>query len=627
MVTVYTLWFKGIAVVRAALHPRTFGHLFVAFFVGIGRVFLASIRFVNATGKPELLAANPTKHHEEVQQRRVVFLVGTVLWLTICAYLSLKYGRVGRFVILGSHAFALVMIGRTETILSKVQTTRIAGESLIRTIVDGVTLSPSRRKEGDSSSITSAPAVLPSGRGYEVTVRVHPNGNREALLAQPEKIAHKLQKDKRTVFVYEVRGSDTVRILVLKNDPWSEPPSANPLVLKPAQIDLWTTTIDFGVNSDFTHFMKRLVEEGDGGGILVGGKPRAGKSVFISNILVALMLDPSAGIHIVDGSAVDYAMVKPVCKTYIGSEDIEDKELLRQTHELVKALKAEANRRKRILFKEGVSKLSAAIARKYGIGTEWLLIDELAVITEDMMSTNKKAVTEFIEDLQWLVRMGPKYGIMCVLATQRPSANSIPTTIRGLISFKVAFYISDSAGSLAITGKAGPANRADFLDPEQKGVAIVVGVGQMRAHLVETWDLSRVCQFAISLRAQSRSGRFHVKPDAVRPEPVRTMLEIMDEKHVDQIATSEMIEALRALGHDRVTEKNLADSLKRLDISPIRFYDTDKTRKRGYLREHLAAVPATVYTPSASGPGPDQDGDGTEEGDGSRRQAANTDTD
>jgi hypothetical protein len=619
MVRVYTAWFRGWAYFRSAIHPKTLLHIFLAFFVGIGRTFSASVRFVSAASMPELLAANPVKHHEEVTRRVWVFFGGLLAYLTLLGYLYLRYREPLDYVLIAAHVILFIVIGRTDALMVKVQTARIAGESLIRTIVDDVTLTPSLRKEGFSSSINSAPAVLPSGKGYEVTVRVSGKGNPELLLASPEKVAHKLQKDRRTVFTYEVRGTDLIRILILRNDPWSEPPSANPLVLKPRPIDLWTADIDLGIRSDFTRFTKRLVEEGDGGGILIGGKPRAGKSVFISNLLVALMLDPTAGIHIVDGSAVDYAMIKSVCASYVGDHDMSDRELLEKAHDVVRKLKEEISRRKRILAKEGVSKLSPKLAHKYGLGTEWLIIDELAVITEDMMSTNKKAVLAFIEDLQFIVRGGPKYGVFSVLATQRPSDKSVPSAIRGLISFRIAFYIADQAGSASITGKAGPANRADLLDPEQKGVAIVVGEGRMRAHLVETFDLSRVAAFARTLRASSKPGTFHVKPEAVYPEPVATMLQIMDEKKVDAIRTSEMLDALRDLGHDRVTEKNLAESLKPLGVFPKRPY-IDKAQVRGYLREDLESVSRVVYTASPADLEADGDTCRTGEEDGSKSQ-------
>jgi len=647
MVRVYTWWFRFWALFLSAIHPKTMAHLVAAFFMGISRTFSATVRFVNADAKPELKLAHPVKHHEEVQRRRTALIVMLAMWIFVCLALTTGTGSIGRafaafklpvafpgFGVWGAlavftvHVVVFVAIGRTDALMVKVQTARIAGESLIRSIVDDITLPSTARKDGHTAQIATPPAVLSTGRGYEVTVRVNGKGDPALLLAGSAKVAHKLQKDKRTVFVYEVRGSDLVRILILKKDPWSEKPSANPLVVSPRQLDLWIHDVDLGFRADYTRYLKRLQIEGDGGGILIGGKPRAGKSVFISNILVALMLDPMANIHMVDGSAVDYAMIRRRCTNYVGSEDMEDHELLAEAHAVLRELKTEIGRRKKILFAEGVSKLSPVLAQKYNLSTEWFIIDELAVITEDLAEGKyAKQVKEFIADLQWLVRGGPKFGVFAILATQRPSSGSVPSSIRGLISFRVAFYIADQPGSAAITGKAGPTNRADWLDPDQKGVAIVVSEGQIRAHLVETFDLSRVCSYAMSLRAQRANGVCAVSDDAEYPEPVRTMLEIMDRLELSEIPTEVLITELKALGHDRVTEKNLAESLTQFDISPVRFYLKDKTRKRGYLRETLERVPRTVYTPSASGPGTDRDTDRTGRQDGTDAQAANLDHD
>lgn len=634
MITVYTAWFRFWALALSIVHPKTILRTIMAFFIGVARCWSASIRFVNASSKSELLAANPVKHHDEVVMRRWAVLAGlatyAVLWLVLIA----GTGRIGRafaafkipvatsgigwwafLAFMLFHTVLFISIGRTDALMVKVQTARIAGESLIRSIVDEITLSATHRKEGYSSTITSPPAVLHSGKGYEVTVRVHGKGDPDMLIAGAKTFAHKLQKDRATVFTSRVKGTDLVRILVLRHDPWSQPPTSNPLVLNPRRIDLWTSDVEFGLRADYTTYMKRLVEEGDGGGIIVAGKPRAGKSVYLSNLLVALMLDPTVGIHIVDGSAVDYAMVERACTTYVGEEDMEDEDLLREAHELVKSLKDEANRRKKILKGESVSKLSQKLAQKYNIGTEWLLIDEMAVITEDLMATHKKDVEEFISDLQWLIRMGPKYGIFCVLATQRPSDKSLPTTLRGLIPYRVAFYIADQAGSYAITGKSGPEWRADRLDPDQKGVAIIIPEGQVRIHLVETFDLSRVCSYAMSMRQSAPAGVCDTDEMADYPEPVRTMLQIMDELGVDVIPTEVLISELISLGHVRVTERNLAESLKPFDISPERFYDSSRTRKRGYKRKALELVPKTVYTVSRNVPRTDQDSGRTDSGD------------
>jgi hypothetical protein len=612
-VAVYTLWFRALAYLRSAVSIRTIWNVFVAFGRGVARSLAATVRFVNADSKSELKLAHPVKHHEEMVRRRYVVLFTLALWLFVVLSLTTGTGRVGKafaafkiplyfhgygwigfgvaFLI---HAALMIWIGKTDLLLAKVQTKRMVGESMLRNVVDSLTLTAAQIKAELTSQITSPPARLPSNRGFEVTIRVNPAGNPEKIHNDPLSVAHKLQKPARTVFVYRVSAdASLVRILLLDVDPWTLPPSVNPLVANPRPVNLWTEQADLGVRPDFVHMLKKLVEEGDGGGIIAGGAPRRGKSVFLSNILVYLMLDPTAHIHLVDGSGVDFAAVKRVCANYVGDADISDRELLAKTHGLVKALKVEASRRKSILAGEGVSKLSERLARKHSIGTEWLIIDELAVITQDMFTKHKEAVEDFLEDLQWLVRMGPKYGIFCVLSTQRPSEKSIPPAIKALIVFRVAFYIADQPGSMAILGKAGIANRADLLDPDQKGVCIAIGEGQFRAHLVETFDLEKVASYAAGIRSGYQRDGQSAPEDARWPEPIQTMIDIMTREEIVEITTEQMLESLQALGYARVNKDVLADSVRPMGVAPRRIR-VNGTQKRGYVLADLKRVPKSV---------------------------------
>lgn len=625
-VAVYTLWFRALAYLRSAVSIRTIFNIFVALGRGVSRSLAATVRFVNADSKPELKIANPVKHHEEMVRRRYVVLTLLTIWLFTVLSLTTGTGRIGRafaafkipvdfpgygWIGLGAvflvHAPILIWIGKTDLLLVKVQTKRMAGESFLRDVVNSLTLTAAQIKAELSSQITSPPARLSSNRGYEVTIRVHPAGKPEKIHTDPLSVAHKLQKPARTVFVYRVKAdASLVRILVLDVDPWTLPPSVNPLVASPRPVNLWNELVDLGVKPDFIHMLKKLVEEGDGGGIIAGGAPRKGKSVFLSNILVYLMLDPTANIHLVDGSGVDFAMIKNVCANYVGDADISDRELLAKTHGLVKALKAEVLRRKSILAGELVSKLSESLALKYCISTEWLIIDELAVITQDMFTKHKDAVEDFLEDLQWLVRMGPKYGVFCVLSTQRPSEKSIPPAIKALIVFRVAFYIADQPGSMAILGKAGLENRADRLDPDQKGVCIAIGEGQFRAHLVETFDLYKVAKYAATIRAGYVTDGQPAPEDAKWPEPIQTMIDIMTKAELVEMTTEQMLESLQALGYERVNKDVLAESVRPMGVAPRRIR-VNGIQKRGYVMADMKRVPKSVTVPSQGVPGTARD--------------------
>ena len=627
-VFVYTVLLKSSAYIRSALHYRTLWHLIVAFGRGIYRTFFACIRFVNADSKKELREANPTEHHKEVIRRRYFFALMLFLWITLW---GIVYTRVGTLAPAGAvllHTVLLIWIGRTDVLLERVQTPRMAGEMLIRSIVDDITLTAKAVNDGATSSIFDPPSRIRSNKGYTVTVRVHNKGTPDALVNGAPTVAHKLQRGLRTVFTYEVPGdASLVKILVLDSDPWNQSPTVSPIVAKPRPVNLFRESVDLGTLPTYEKLLVKLAEEGDGGGMIIGGSPRKGKSVFLSGILAWLMCDPRAEIHIVDGSAVDYAVIRSVCASFIGDEDMEDIDVLRKAHRVLKGLKLEVGRRKRILFTEKASRITEEIAIKHGFGTVWFIVDELAVLTEDLYATHKQEVEEFLADLHWYVRGGPKYGMFSIFATQRPSNRSMPATLTGLVVNRIAFYIANQSGSLSILGKGGNANRADKLDKDQKGVAIWAGLGQFRSHRVLPADLERVVTFARSIRAQYRvQGPAEAPVDYVYPEPVATVLQIMEDPRVDSIESKKLLDSLHMLGYSQVTFEKLAASLKVLGVSPSRPY-IDGKQVRGYKRsdlEKVAKVPRRIdLVPSPHDSEPDEDSGEPDDKDGGI-EAANT---
>jgi S-DNA-T family DNA segregation ATPase FtsK/SpoIIIE len=77
-----------------------------------------------------------------------------------------------------------------------------------------------------------------------------------------------------------------------------------------------------------------------------------------------------------------------------------------------------------------------------------LIIDELAVFTK---ATKKKDADEFSGLLRDLVARGRAAGIILVCATQRPSADIVPTSLRDLISIRIALRSTtpDASDTLA----------------------------------------------------------------------------------------------------------------------------------------------------------------------------------
>jgi hypothetical protein len=606
------MFHRALAYLISVLHPYTFGRSMAAVGRGILVAFVSTSNWVSATDRPHLREANATLHHSITQKR--AWAVGTAVFWDVCALVASWYFvpnlgflwlPTGIWTWVASHLIVLFLIGRQEPVMQRVQTPWTAGESLIRRIVDDITATAESKKMEEGTQILQPVRQLSNGKGYDVVVRIADHGNADKMETAAKTIARKLHKQKGTVIV-SIRNQDlsTFRVMVLNEDPWAAKPTVHPLVANPRPVDLWAEDAELGTLPDSSPYSRRLVEEGDGGGMCFGGAPRAGKTILIGNLLVPIMLHTGSRLHIIDGKAVDFESVRPIAATFLGDPDMTDRALLAGATKVLQMLQTEVNRRRKILLPLEIGHVTAELCAEYGMMLEWLVIDELAVITEDLMSTARKEVQVFTELLQWLVRMGPAFGVFCILATQRPSSISVPVAIRDLIVFRAALYIGSFSGSQAILGKAGPANRADWLDPDQKGVAIVTRVGQMRSHLVKPKDLKKVALYAAALRGAGPAP----DPGTDFPEPVRSIMEIFQDEDEDKDLPSWAI--LRGLN-----ERDMDYSFKSL-AAALRPYGIESTlvgpkREAGYRLADLKTVPRVrLHRLRESGPDRPGEGDG-----------------
>lgn len=625
------MFHRSLAYLISVLHPYTVGRSILAVGRGVNTVFVSVSNWVSANDRPHLREANPTLHDRITRKR--AWAVGTGVFWDVCTLvaswyfvpnLGILWLPTGIWAWAIAHVVCLFLIGRQEPVMQRVQTPWTAGEALIRRIVDDITATAESKRLDEGTQILQPVRQLATGKGYDVVVRIADHGNADKMETAAKTIARKLHKEKGTVIV-SIRNQDlsTFRVLVLNEDPWNAKPTVHPLVANPRPFDLWTEDAELGILPDSSPFFRRLVEEGDGGGMCFGGAPRAGKTILIGNLLVPIMLHTGSRLHIIDGKAVDFEAVRPVATTFLGDPDMTDRALLAEATKVLKTLQAEVTRRRKILLPLEIGHVTAELCAEYGLMLEWLVIDELAVITEDLMSTAKKEVMAFTELLQWLVRMGPAFGVFCILATQRPSDKSVPVAIRDLIVFRAALYIGSFSGSQAILGKAGPANRADWLDPDQKGVAIVTRVGQMRSHLVKPKDLKKVALYAAALRGSGPQP----DPTTDYPEPVKSIMAVFREEDADKDLPSwAIIRGLNALDMD-YSFKSLASALRPYGIEPVL---VGPKRESGYRLADLKTVPrvrVNLLKPISDGLGErDREGrerDGREGDDGAGRMAAN----
>lgn len=200
--------------------------------------------------------------------------------------------------------------------------------------------------------------------------------------------------------------------------------------------------------------------------ILIGGEPGSGKSVGLSSIVGHACLCDDCSLWLFDGKQVELGLWRDVCDVFVGPDIAEALYRFRQ-------LQMEMDRRYLGLDKVKRRK----IARTDPIPVILAVIDELALYS--VTYGTKDQQDAFVRILRDLVARGRAAGIIVVAATQRPSADIIPTSLRDLFGYRLAFRCTTDSSSDIILAR-GWAQRgydASSIAPEDRGVGLLLAEG------------------------------------------------------------------------------------------------------------------------------------------------------
>jgi S-DNA-T family DNA segregation ATPase FtsK/SpoIIIE len=209
---------------------------------------------------------------------------------------------------------------------------------------------------------------------------------------------------------------------------------------------------------------------------LIGGRPGQGKSAAMRTLLLGAALDPTAELWVfVMGQSPDFEPFRPRLSRYaMGMDDSVAEAALQALTDLL----AEMERRGKVLGDQPGSppKISRKLADKPRLGLHPLVcnIDECHELFTHP-TYGKHAAELAIR----LIKRGRKYGLILVLATQSPTADSIPKEITRNISCGVAFAVADHVANdgLLGAGKYKTGIRAtDLRMKTDRGTSVAVGV-------------------------------------------------------------------------------------------------------------------------------------------------------
>jgi S-DNA-T family DNA segregation ATPase FtsK/SpoIIIE len=218
----------------------------------------------------------------------------------------------------------------------------------------------------------------------------------------------------------------------------------------------------FGIDEDGRRVEVTLIYRN----LLIGGEPGAGKSSLLNTVIARAALCTDCRLWLFDGKRVELGLWRQVADVFVGND-------ITYALDRLRALQAEMDAR--------YAQLDAALRRKIdridGLPVILCAIDELAYFSVTIGSKDQQE--EFKTLVRDLVARGRAAGIIVVAATQRPSADIIPTSLRDLFGYRVAFRCTtDSSSDIILSvGWAHEGYSAKDIAPEQLGVAWLLAEG------------------------------------------------------------------------------------------------------------------------------------------------------
>jgi S-DNA-T family DNA segregation ATPase FtsK/SpoIIIE len=237
---------------------------------------------------------------------------------------------------------------------------------------------------------------------------------------------------------------------------------------------------------------------------LAGGSPGSGKSVGISQIVAGAALSRHTELWLIDPKGgVELLSFWEACATR--SETSDRVAVMAMLTELQEVMDGRYVR----LREQGLRRITPSAETPMIV----LVIDELAFFTAGGGKLKKEA-DEFSSLLLDLVARGRAAGVVCVLASQKPSAQTVPTFIRDLISTRFAFRCGNNAQSDTILGDkmAQAGYDASTIGTDTPGLGLLLGetgkeAQRFRSFWLQDHDLRALAKRAEEFRLGAREPR------------------------------------------------------------------------------------------------------------------------
>jgi len=230
--------------------------------------------------------------------------------------------------------------------------------------------------------------------------------------------------------------------------------------------------------------------------LLTGGDPGAGKSSMLSNFLAHAALSLDCRLCLIDGKQVELGLWEQVADVFVGPDQDHAINTLRRLQTVMDNRYAylRSHRRRKITRDDTFSVIL-------------VVIDEIAYFSATV--GDKKTQDLFAALLRDLVARGRAIGIIVLAATQRPSSDIIPTSLRDLFAWRFAGRTSTDASSDIVLGHGWVAKgfTANSLDPTNQGSGFLIAEGGtpmlVKAAYLTDADIIHLADYAAYIRRPS----------------------------------------------------------------------------------------------------------------------------
>jgi DNA segregation ATPase FtsK/SpoIIIE, S-DNA-T family len=228
--------------------------------------------------------------------------------------------------------------------------------------------------------------------------------------------------------------------------------------------------------------------------ILIGGEPGAGKSGLLNAITAHAALDPRCRLVLLDGKQVELGQWEGCADVFVGPDITRALATLWRVQVVMDNRYAylRHHRRRKIRPDDAFSPILVSV-------------DEIAYYSATV--GDRKTQDGFSALLRDLAARGRAVGIMVAAATQRPSSDIIPTSLRDLFAWRFAGRCTTDVSSDIVLGH-GWANRgwsANSISPNNPGAGLLIGEGGVpqlaKIVYLSDQDCSAIADYAATVRA------------------------------------------------------------------------------------------------------------------------------